>query len=152
MSSTQEASAHNALLTAANSKWSTVDRITSLTPGQGATGIRNVPNTLAILDSHFPRFPVLPGILILGSLGQLAAILLHEQTGRSWRMAQAEQVRYRHFVQPGDQMELSVELKDLSNDEAVFSGTVKVDGKVKTTARRIRLVPRETSLREGVPV
>lgn len=153
MSSTQaHPSTHDALLSARNSRWSTVDRITSLSPGKGATGIRNVPNTLAILDSHFPRFPVLPGILILGSLGQLAAILLREQTGRSWRLAGAEQVRYRHFVQPGDQMEIAVELKELSDDAAVFSGTVKVDGKVKTTARQLRLVPRETSLREGVPI
>ena len=125
------------------SRWTTVDRVISLEPGKGARGIRNVPNTLAILDSHFPRFPVLPGVLILGSLGELAALLLLEQTGRPWRLAAAEQVRYRHFVQPGDQMELTVELKESSAESAVLSGTVRVDGKVMTTARQLRLVPRD---------
>jgi 3-hydroxyacyl-[acyl-carrier-protein] dehydratase len=124
-------------------RWTAIDRVLSLEPGKGARGLRNVPNTLSILDSHFPRFPVLPGVLILGSLGELAAQLLQEQTGRPWRLAAAEQVRYRHFVQPGDQMELTVELKESSADSAVLSGTVRVDGKVMTTARQLRLVPRD---------
>jgi len=123
-------------------RWTTLDRVVSLEPGKGAKGLRNVPNTLAILDSHFPRFPVLPGVLILGSLGELAARLLEEQTGRPWRLAGADQVRYRHFVQPGDQMELTVELQEASTDSALLSGTVRVDGKVMTQARQLRLVPR----------
>jgi 3-hydroxyacyl-[acyl-carrier-protein] dehydratase len=124
-------------------RWTTVDRVISLEPGAGARGVRNVPNTLSILDSHFPRFPVLPGVMILGSLGELASMLLKEQTGRTWRLAGAEQVRYRHFVQPGDQMDLIVELKELSDDTAVFSATAKVEGRVMTTARRLRLEPEE---------
>ena len=125
------------------SKWTPVDRILSMDPGKGAQGVRNVPNTLAILDSHFPRFPVLPGVLILGSLAELAGQFLRQETSRSWRLAGAEQVRYRHFVRPGDQMELTVELKELSAEAAVFSGTVRVEGKVMTTARQLRMVPRE---------
>lgn len=117
----------------------TLDRIVSLEPGKGAKALRNVPNTLAIFDSHFPRFPVLPGVLILGSMGQLAALLLKEQTGREWKLAGAEQIRYRHFVQPGDQMEIVVDLKELSDDTAVFSASVRVDGKPVTTARQLRL-------------
>lgn len=125
------------------SRWSTVDRVTSLEPGKGAKGIRNVPNTLAILDSHFPRKPVLPGILILGSMGELAARLLQEQTGSPWRMARAEQVRYRHFIQPGDRMELTVELKEFSDEAVILTGSVHVEGKLMTSARRIKMVPRE---------
>ena len=46
------------------SRWTTLDRIVSVEPGKSAEAIRNVPNTLAIFDSHFPRFPVLPGVLM----------------------------------------------------------------------------------------
>lgn len=123
-------------------RWSTVDRVTSLEPGKSAHGVRNVPNTLAILDSHFPRFPVLPGVLILGSLGELAGRLLQHQTGRPWRMADAKQVRYRHFVRPGDQMELVVEIKSFSDHQAILTGVVRVEGKLMTQARQIRMVPR----------
>ncbi len=125
----------------AQGRWSTLDRIVGMEPGERATALRNVPNTLAIFDSHFPRFPVLPGVLILGSLGELATELLERETGRRWRLAGAERVGFRRFVQPGDQMELSVELKDRGDDEAILSGEAKVEGKLVTQARRLRALP-----------
>jgi 3-hydroxyacyl-[acyl-carrier-protein] dehydratase len=125
------------------SRWTTLDRVTRLDPGEGAGAIRNVPNTLAIFDSHFPRFHVLPGVLILGSLGELAARLLQEETGKRWRLAKAEKIGYRHWAQPGDQMELDVKLKERTDDEAVLSGDVKVDGQVITRARILRMSPAE---------
>ena len=124
-------------------RWTTVDRVVSLEPGKSAHGVRNVPNTLSILDSHFPRFPVLPGVMILGSLGELAARLLQEQTGRPWRIADAKQVRFRHFVRPGDELELAVEIKSFTDQQAVLTGVARVEGKVMTQARQIRMVPRE---------
>ncbi len=109
--------------------------------GKRASGFRNITSTLAILDSHFPRMPVLPGVLMLGSMGELAARLLEDQTGRRWRLAGADQVRFRHFVQPGDQLELEVELKDLSDTGAALSATARVEGKVMVTTRRLRMAP-----------
>lgn len=123
------------------SRWLTIDRVVSIEPGVRASAIRNVPNTLAIFDSHFPRFPVLPGVLILGSLGTLASLLLEEETGRPWRLAGGGQIGFRHFVQPGDQMEIEVELKERSEDAATLSGEVRVEGKLVTRARQLRLVP-----------
>ncbi len=124
------------------SRWSTLDRIVAVEPGREATAIRNVPNTLAIFDSHFPRFPVLPGVLILGSLGALAGELLERETGRPWKLAGADRVGFRHFVGPGDQLLLTVTLKQRSETEAVLSGEASVDGRVVTRARKLRAVPR----------
>jgi 3-hydroxyacyl-[acyl-carrier-protein] dehydratase len=124
------------------SRWTTLDRILTVESGDSATAIRNVPNTLAIFDSHFPRFPVLPGVLILGSLGALAAELLERETGVAWRLAGAERVGFRHFVQPGDQLLLSVKLRERTETEATLSGEVSVDGRVVTRARKLRAVPR----------
>lgn len=121
------------------SKWTTIDRIVSLEAGKEAHAIRNVPNTLAIFDSHFPRFPTLPGVLILGSMGSLAASLLEEETGGHWRLSGAGNVGFRHFVQPGDQMEITVQLKERDHTSAVLSGEAKVDGKVVTRARQLRM-------------
>jgi 3-hydroxyacyl-[acyl-carrier-protein] dehydratase len=122
------------------SRWSTLDRIVSVEPGEAATALRNVPNTLAIFDSHFPRFPVLPGVLILGSLGALAAELLKAETGRPWRLAGADRVAFRHFVQPGDQLLLTVKLSERGDSEALLSGEVSVEGRVVTRARKLRMV------------
>lgn len=123
------------------SRWTALDRVIEVEAGAHARAIRNVPNTLAIFDSHFARFPVLPGVLILGSLGALAATLLEAETGSVWRLAGAGQVGFRHFVQPGDQMDLTVELKERSDSAAILSGEVRVDGKVVTRARRLSMAP-----------
>ncbi len=74
-------------------RWSTLDRIVSVEPGTGAVALRNVPNTLSIFDSHFPRFHVLPGVLILGSLGALGALLLEQETEQPWRLVGGRQGR-----------------------------------------------------------
>jgi 3-hydroxyacyl-[acyl-carrier-protein] dehydratase len=124
------------------SRWSTLDRIVSVEPGESASALRNVPNTLAIFDTHFPRFPVLPGVLILGSLGALAGELLRADTNKPWRLAGADRVAFRHFVQPGDQLELTVKLSKRSDTEAALSGEVSVDGRVVMRARKLRMVPR----------
>jgi 3-hydroxyacyl-[acyl-carrier-protein] dehydratase len=124
-------------------RWTTLDRIVSI-EGDTATALRNVPNTLSIFDSHFPRFPVVPGVLILGSLGTLAAELLEKETGRKWKLAGADKVGFRHFVQPGDTMEFTVKLKSHDDDGAVLSGEVKVDDKLVTRARKLRAVPVES--------
>jgi 3-hydroxyacyl-[acyl-carrier-protein] dehydratase len=123
------------------SRWTTVDRILSV-EDDAATGVRNVPNTLAIFDSHFPRMHVLPGVLILGSMGALAGELLERRSGGPWRLAGAERVGFRHFVQPGDQLELSVTLKDFSQEQAILSGEGTVDGRSVVRARKLRMVPR----------
>ena len=124
-----------------NSRWTTIDRVLSVDAGKAATAIRNVPNTLAIFDSHFPRFPVLPGVLMLGSLGALAAHLLEQDTARKWRLAGAGNVGFRHFVQPGDQMLITVQLKERTDEGATLSGDVKVDDKLVIRARQLRMEP-----------
>ncbi len=124
------------------SQWTALDRIVDVQPGHGARALRNVPNTLAILDTHFPRFPVLPGVLILGSLAELAALFLEKQTGRRWQLSRATEIRFRHYVRPGDQLELAVELKQLLADAATLHGSVWTEGRLTTSVRELRLVPR----------
>ena len=119
-------------------RWSGLDRVVRMEQGREAVAIRNVPNTLSILDSHFPRFPVLPGVLILGTLGTLGKLLLSEGTSRTWRLAEAEGIRFRHYARPGDQLELRVEVVSASDDEAVLSGSVRVDERTVTAVKRLR--------------
>lgn len=122
-----------------------LDRIVSIEPGKAARAVCNVPATLAIFDTHFPRKPVLPGVLIVGSLAELAAVLLGQHSGESWRIAGLSRVRFRHFVQPGDQMELSVELKELKDGLAHLAASVRVDGKIVTSVAQLRMVQVRTA-------
>jgi 3-hydroxyacyl-[acyl-carrier-protein] dehydratase len=118
-----------------------LDDILTMEPGKTATAIRNIPSTLAIFDSHFPRFPVLPGVLLLGSLARLGMTLLETETGKAWRLATAEGIKFRHFAQPGDRLELQVDVSLASTEEVTMSGTVRADGRAITTARRLTFVP-----------
>lgn len=113
---------------------STLDRVVGIAAEEGRA-LRNVPNTLAVLDSHFPRFPVLPGVLILESLVELASRV----AGPGWGLGRAEQLRFRHYVRPGDQMELAVRVRERAAGTVSLSGEVSVDGRVVMTARRIEL-------------
>jgi 3-hydroxyacyl-[acyl-carrier-protein] dehydratase len=114
----------------------TLDRVLAVDPGQGALALRNVPNTLTLLDSHFPRFPVLPGVLILESLAELGALAAGDG---DWRPAGVERAQFRRFVRPGDQMELSVEVVDRADGEVTLSAKVHVGGKLAARVGALRL-------------
>jgi 3-hydroxyacyl-[acyl-carrier-protein] dehydratase len=132
-----------------------LDRVVGIEPGHRATGVRNVPHTLAIFDSHFPRRPVLPGVLVLGSMVELARALLAEPgatqataprtIGKAWHLTRADRIRYRHFIEPGDQMEIEVELTHLDERQATLKAVVKVDGKVVTSAGTLVMAAGESS-------
>lgn len=117
-----------------------LDRILAVQSGRRAEAVCNVPSTLAIFDSHFPRFPVLPGVIVLGTLAKLAALLVRESTLNEWRLAEAHTVRFRQFVRPGDVMELIVELTECNGERAVCTARASVDGKRVTTIGRLVLV------------
>jgi 3-hydroxyacyl-[acyl-carrier-protein] dehydratase len=114
----------------------TLDRVLEVEPGRRARALRNVPNTLTLLDSHFPRFPVLPGVLIVDSLVELAALAAG---GGAWRPAGLERAQFRRYVRPGDQMELSVEVTDRSAGELTVTGKVHVEAKLAASVRALRL-------------
>ena len=118
-------------------RWTDLDDV-SVGDGR-ATGARNVTNTLGFLDSHFPRFPVMPGVLILGSLGRLAGALLAEQPGGAWTLRSASRVGFRHFVRPGDRLELTVELVGLQGGRATLKGDATVGGTLVVRARQLTM-------------
>jgi 3-hydroxyacyl-[acyl-carrier-protein] dehydratase len=118
-----------------------VDVVVDISARRGV-GLRNVPATLEVFDTHFPRFPVLPGVLVLGSLVELARrVCLAGDPDGHWRLLRARRVQYRHFVRPGDQLELTVDLRmGQPSETAIFSGEVRVRGVVVTRARELHLV------------
>ena len=114
----------------------------SVEPGTGAVALRNVPNTLSIFDSHFPRFHVLPGVLILGSLGALGA-LAARRGNRAALAARREPTRsaFATSLRPAIRCSSAVKLKERTAEGAIGSGEVEVEGSVVTRARRLRFAP-----------
>lgn len=86
------------------------DRIVELKKGQEARFLKNVSQSEDFFMDHFPGYPVVPGSVLLGTFEQGAEIFLavtHDFTLRPIlrRIAKAS---FRHFVLPGDQLEIHV--------------------------------------------
>jgi 3-hydroxyacyl-[acyl-carrier-protein] dehydratase len=109
-----------------------IDKITRWEPGQAAEAIKNVALSEDFFDDHFPRRPVMPGVLILEGLAQLGGLLLEAgpSPGRG-RKAKAvltilERTKFRALVKPGDLLRYQAEVVSLND----------TGGKVRAAAYR----------------
>ncbi|HRQ60504.1 MAG TPA: 3-hydroxyacyl-ACP dehydratase FabZ [Alphaproteobacteria bacterium] len=112
-----------------------VDRILEYVPGESAIARKNVTFNEPHFLGHFPGHPIMPGVLIVEALAQVAAIVvvktLENQTEEKLvYFMTIESAKFRKPVVPGDIVELHVQ--KVQNRGAVwkFEGKAIVDGKV----------------------
>lgn len=124
-------------------RFNLVDRILEVVPGQRIQALKNLTLGEEYLAEHFPTFPVMPGVLMLEALVQAGAWLLRITEGFSYSMVvlrEAKGIKYGHFVEPGHQLRLKVELieKDIQPDGCVsFKGSGEVDGASAVSGRLV---------------
>jgi 3-hydroxyacyl-[acyl-carrier-protein] dehydratase len=105
-----------------------IDKILELEAGKRVVGIKNVTMNEPFFQGHFPGFPVMPGVLIIESMAQCAAILAYTATGDaakdkvSYFMA-IDKARFRKPVKPGDT--LRIEVETLFNKRGIWSVAAK---------------------------
>jgi 3-hydroxyacyl-[acyl-carrier-protein] dehydratase len=114
-----------------------LDSVAQVVPGFEAVGVRAVPGTLDVFDSHFPRFPVLPGVLLVQAMAQVSAVALGDAD--AWALESVRAVRFRHAVRPGDVAVVTSRVLDSGPDGACCSATVTVEGRAVVTVRRLYL-------------
>ncbi len=107
-----------------------VDRVTSWEAGGFMEGVKNVSMSEDFLEFHFPRFPVMPGSLILEAIVQLAGWLeaAGSEFGRWVLLEQVRSIKYYGFAFPGDQIVLRVETKGEEDGLTLFRGVATVEG------------------------
>lgn len=116
-----------------------VDRVVEIVPDISAVGIKNVSINEHFFQGHFPQHPVLPGVLIIESMAQTAAVLVVETLGPSAQgklvyFMTVEGAKFRKPVVPGDQMRVHVRKDRQRGNIWKFSAEAKVDGKVVAEA------------------
>lgn len=117
-----------------------VDRIVECIPGKSIRGIKNVTINEPFFQGHFPGYPVMPGVLVVEALAQIASIL-------AWKMAGGEpgggtliffagidNARFRRQVQPGDQLILEAEVQRFVRGIGKFRARAKVGDEIAAEA------------------
>ena len=114
-----------------------VDRVTEIHPGKDIKGYKNVSIGDPFFQGHFPAKPLMPGVLQLEALAQLAGFLLQRKldlTGKLGVLAAIDKVRFRGTVAPGDQLRLEVETLRISASRVQVKGQGKVGRRVVSEA------------------
>jgi 3-hydroxyacyl-[acyl-carrier-protein] dehydratase len=116
-----------------------VDKVTKFKKASFIEGIKNVSMTEPFFTYHFQRYPVMPGVLIIESMAQLAGLLL-EQSGPEGEYKKAflsivDKTKFRFMVRPGDQLNLRAQIINLSDTGACCDVTAHVNAKELTSTR-----------------
>lgn len=110
-----------------------IDRIIELVPNTRAVGIKNVTYNEPFFQGHFPGHPIMPGVLIVESMAQTAAVMVMETLQRSSEgvvvyFMSIDEARFRKPVGPGDTVHVHVEKQRQRGNVWKFRGEAKVDG------------------------
>lgn len=115
-----------------------VDRIVALEPEKRITGLKNVTVNEPFFQGHFPGAPVMPGVLIIESMAQVAGVLIYrdlpEKEKKLIYFTGIENAKFRRPVTPGDQLLIEMEMLGRRNNFGKMAGKATVDGKVAAEA------------------
>ena len=117
-----------------------IDRVVDLVPGVSAIGIKNVTINEHHFQGHFPRQPVMPGVLIIECMAQTAAVLVVEtlegaEAGTLVYFMTVEAGRFRKPVVAGDRLHIHVTVLRRRGAVWKFSAEARVDGVLMAQAR-----------------
>lgn len=113
-----------------------VDRVTKI-EGNKITGLKNVSMNELYFQGHFPGHPIMPGVLQLEAIAQVAGILMLKQVENQGKIAyfmSAESVKWRSPVRPGDTLMIDVELTKTRGKIGKAKGVCSVAGNVVSEA------------------
>ena len=114
-----------------------VDRIIGFEGETKCTGIKNVTINEPFFQGHFPGHPIMPGVLQLEAMAQVASIVLLRLPGNQGKIGyfmSANNVKWRKPVQPGDTLIIETEMHKIKRSIAQASARCIVNGQVVSEA------------------
>ncbi|MBL4702077.1 MAG: UDP-3-O-[3-hydroxymyristoyl] N-acetylglucosamine deacetylase [Phycisphaeraceae bacterium] len=114
-----------------------VDRVLEIEGTTRAVGIKNVTINEPFFQGHYPGTPIMPGVLIVEAMAQLAGLLVGqelEHTGRLAVLMSMDRVRLRRPVTPGDQLILEAKTIRIRRQLAHMACTAYVGDNIAAEA------------------
>jgi 3-hydroxyacyl-[acyl-carrier-protein] dehydratase len=136
-------------------KFILVDQILELDPGKRIVARKAVSMAEEYLADHFPKFPVLPGVLMIEAMVQTAAWLVRDALEFAPTLVllkEARNVTYKSFVAPGQVLQLEAQCLELTPAQSRFDARGVCDGreivKGRLTLRHLRLTDTDAAYAE----
>jgi 3-hydroxyacyl-[acyl-carrier-protein] dehydratase len=117
-----------------------IDRVLEYTKGESLVAIKNVTMNEPFFQGHFPRHPVMPGVLVVEAMAQACAILSFKTMERLpaenevYLFVGIDKARFKRPVEPGDQLRIEVTLLRKMKGIWCFAANAKVDDTIVCTA------------------
>jgi 3-hydroxyacyl-[acyl-carrier-protein] dehydratase len=117
-----------------------IDRVEECVVGERLRGYKNVTINEPFFIGHFPVKPVMPGVLILEALAQATGLLAMESapeqtSDRSlYYLVGIDKARFKRMVEPGDRLDLTVEVKGTKRGIWMFSAEARVGSALAASA------------------
>lgn len=121
-------------------RFSLLDRVECLEPGRRIVALKGVSLAEEYLADHFPRAPVLPGVLMLEGLVQAAAWLVRASDDFAHSMVllkEARGVKYAQFVEPGQTLRIAAEITARDGLDTRLKAQADVDGALAVSGRLV---------------
>jgi len=117
-----------------------VDAVTTHDPGRRIVAVKNVTVSEEFFQGHFPGMPLMPGVLMIESLTQIATLLLfggNESGGERAALRGVDEAKFRRQVVPGDRLELEVTLGRRRGPLVRAGAVASVDGQIVAEAELV---------------
>jgi UDP-N-acetylglucosamine acyltransferase len=117
-----------------------VDAVTQHDPGRAISAVKNVTVNEEFFQGHFPGTPLMPGVLMIEALTQVASLLLFgdaEPAGRSVWLRGVDNAKFRRQVVPGDRLELQVSMGRRRGRVVRLPASASVGGQIVAEAELV---------------
>jgi beta-hydroxyacyl-ACP dehydratase FabZ len=115
-----------------------VDRIIEIEEEKRIVGLKNVTINEQFFLGHFPGAPVMPGVLIIEAMAQVAGVLIYrdmpDKDTKLIYFSGVENAKFRRPVLPGDQLRIEMELLNRRSNFGKMAGRATVEGKLAAEA------------------
>ncbi|MDD5132315.1 MAG: UDP-3-O-acyl-N-acetylglucosamine deacetylase [bacterium] len=114
-----------------------VDKILKIEEDKKAIGLKNVTINEDFFRGHFPGHPVMPGVLLVEAMAQVAGVLLLKKSENAGKLAYfmtIDKVKFRQTVVPGDTIFFEAELLKVKSRTGLVTGKAYVNNSLVAEA------------------